>query len=148
MSKTHITISVDNTIYSDFQTAMGKGNISAKLEEYMANCVNIVKSDSNAINIKLLNNEINQLEEEQSKISSKLTKLRHLKEMYVKAQAEAETKKLEEEKERIENQNRCANCGNVLGEKQRSHKFAVGLICNPCFMTSNSSLIKKWSGEL
>ena len=147
MSKTHITISVDNVIYTDFQQTIGKGNISAKLEEYMANCVSIVKSDSSAINLKLLNNEINQLEEEQSKTSAKLTKLRQQKEFYTKAQTETENSNLQKEKEKIENQNKCSNCGNLIGEKSRSHKFTIGLICNPCFMTSNKELIKKWNCE-
>ena len=147
MGKTHITISIDDSIFTEFQSIIGRGNVSGKVEEYMGNLVNLTKEDSSAINVRLVKNKLINLEDEHSKRSIEITALRQQLQMYEKVQIETENQKLQQEKERIENQNKCANCGNILGEKVRSHKFSIGLICNPCFMTSNKESIKKWTNE-
>jgi hypothetical protein len=147
MSKKQFMLYIEEQVMNTFQEVIGKGNVSSKVEDYMNNMVNVVKQDSTGINVRLIRNKINDLEKDGSKISAELTSLKQQLQMYEKVQAENETKKLEQEKERIENQNKCANCGNILGEKVRSHKFSIGLICNPCFITSNKESIKKWTNE-
>ena len=147
MSKKQYMVYIDQQIMTNFQEVVGRGNVSPKVEEYMNNVICVVKQDSSGINVRLIRNKIGELEKEGSKVSAELSNLRQQLQIYEKVQAEIQSKELEQEKEKIENQFRCANCGNILGEKIRSHKFAIGLICNPCFLTSNKENITKWGCE-
>jgi len=75
--------------------------------------------------------EVNRLEEQMNLILEKKTK--------------EDEERIMKEKEELQKQKTCANCGKVLGEKMKKHKFPIGMICNGCWQSTTGEQIKEWN---
>jgi hypothetical protein len=139
---------LDENVMFSYRNIIGKGNVSQKIEDYLINCINVSKSNSSAISIQLLKKEIDNLTNQQSKVSSELTTKMQQLELIQKTNEEIEKKRLEDEKMKIEKETLCINCGNLVPTKDLDkYKFGLGSICRTCFLTSNAELVKKWDGK-
>lgn len=143
--KGNIHILVDPNTYKEFMAIVGRGNLTRTIEQFMLNTIAVNNKDTKGIDIKLLNNDLERLKRKLSKIQAELTQKQKLKEKYEEEHRKAEELALIEEKERIEAKHKCIQCGRIINEAEKIHKFPKGSVCSGCFMAADSSNIKRWS---
>jgi len=137
---------IDEEVMFSYRNIIGKGNVSQKIEDYLVNCVNVSKSNSSAISIQLLKKEIGELSDQNSKVSSELTSKMQQLELLQKANEEIDKKRLEDEKMRIEKQQHCINCGNLVATKDLGkYGFKNGSVCRNCFLNASGEDYKRWN---
>lgn len=147
MAKTHINLSIESEVYREFVEVVNKGNVSGYVENYMQNTIATQRKDTNKINIRILNIEIEQLHKKVSKLNSELQNKVSLKEKYDLIQKDKEKTTLEKEQKKIELSQQCINCNKIL-DKLKVHKFPNGNVCNTCYMGSDNEMLKKWGFSL
>lgn len=120
-------------------------NLSELCRNAIRTTLSIQQGDVTGVSIELtkkrdeeLRAKINELQIEHRGILAQLEKFKEV-------QKQEEIKQLEEEKESIEKQVKCQNCGEFVGEKVKKHPFPIGSICNGCFLTATNDQIKKWN---
>ena len=138
-------LNCDFQTYVDFQNAVGKGNVTKALEEYMVTVVGLKSGDTDKIDLDILENEINKLSKDLSKIQTKLQNKITLKEKMQTKIQEKEIQRLEAEKKAIEEAKKCYNCGMFIQEGKKVHEFPVGNICNGCFMSMSNEQYENWA---
>jgi len=92
-------------------------------------------------NIKLQENELSRITSQYNKNVATLKKIQQ-------QQEEKRLKELEKEREKIEAGKKCINCGKVLEDGHKFHKFEAGKVCNVCFMSSTSENYKEWNTKV
>lgn len=117
--------------------------ISKAISDYLQVLVDRQNQNIDGINIEITRNKIVSLQKKITDLQVELNSLQKDAAKWEDIQEKNEEKRLNEEKEIIESQKKCINCGNIIQFK--SHKFNAGKICNPCFLGSDSESIKKWS---
>ena len=143
MSKTHTTLTIDQDIL-DKAKAM-QLNISGEFQKFLDKLILTYNHNIEGVNLELLNIEIIKLKNTKIKIDMELqTKLRQ-KEVMEEVIKKKEEDELKQQKENIEKQSQCQQCKRVLGDKEKKHSFLVGIICNSCFLSSDSNSIKRWN---
>ena len=135
----------DAQTYLDFQNAVGKGNVTKSLEDYMVTTVAAQTGDIEKVEIKIIDKKIQKMQKELTKIQAELQKNLSIREKYDKILEEKETKRLQNQKIQIQNQKVCIHCGNNIPEFAKSHQFPKGVVCNGCFMASSPDDVKRWS---
>lgn len=125
--------------------AMPSGQRSEIIRKFIRDYNNALKGNLNDINLELLKTQIVSLENQKAKIDTELQSKRTILQNALKAQEESRVTKLQEEKERIENQKKCLSCKRILSEDEKQYKFTRGLVCRACFLTSGKDKIKEWS---
>lgn len=134
----------DPQVYKDYMVIVGKGNIRRTIEEHMMNVIAVNQKDATGIDIKLINMDIEKLTKKLSGIQAELQNKMELKEKYEANKMLEEETRLQTEKEKIESQKKCINCGNMIPEGTKSHTFPKGNVCNACFMSAGLGDDKKW----
>ena len=142
MSTTSIVI--DKEVITKLRR-MGITNISAEIRDHLQKLVETSNINVDGINLELLKMEqekrvkqMNQLSAEMRYFETQIEKIRELQEK----NKEAELLKQKKEAEKL---SKCQNCGQILPEKVKRHRFPIGAICNACFLTSNKEAIQQWN---
>lgn len=145
MTKAHITLSIDSEIIEAIRST--GVNMSKEVNDYFKTWLVANESNTENLNIELtrlqLEKNLKKLNHYQVAVKSCRTKLDRWEEQ----QKEMQEGKLQKEKEDIESMNRCVDCGNLIPEVAKRHKFPSGAVCNACFLTSSKENIRKWNGE-
>lgn len=144
MGKIHRDVSIDIDIYKDFVNVVGKGNVSAKLQEYMENFNRVSKNNIEEINTKLVKIKIDELQETISKAQAELHVNMELLEKSKKLASDIEIKRLEDEKNKIESEKKCTNCNQVIIDKKDIVIVATGIICKSCLYSSYKEKHSEW----
>ena len=142
MGKIQIGITIDTEIHRNFSRVVGKGNVSAKIEEYMEHYIVSSTKDINEHNIELIKKECETLNNQISKASSKLNSNKEAIDKYQESINKKDKARLEKEKEIIQNALHCCHCGNIIEGKNFMTK--KGKICNLCFYTFSREKAKEW----
>lgn len=143
MNKQRLNLSIDPIILDKIKRY--NINISENVEMMLKRLIGVRENDIDGINLELLNIEITALQDNINKETIELREKMTLKENIEKKHKEIEENKLKQEKERIENSMKCLNCKNTINEKLKFHRFALGVVCNSCFMTCSATDIKAWN---
>ena len=134
-------------IEPDIWQKMPEGQRSELIRKWCREYVNAEEGDIDDINIELLTIQVinlrNKLASIQTELLSKETQLKRIKEKQQKLQEE----KIKKEKEEAEKKKKCVICGDIHEENYKWHIFTKGNVCNQCFLSAESSQIKKWSEE-
>lgn len=117
--------------------------ISTALNEYLQVLVDRQEQDVDGINIELERNKLSKLQKKASSVQIEINTCQKNILNWENKQQKKEEERLKKEKDLIESQSKCMNCGNPIQHK--SHKFKVGNVCNACYMTSTSEDIEKWN---
>jgi len=142
MTKSHTTLTVDSELV-DKAKKMGI-NMSKALNDYLKRLIIDQEEDLEGVNYELLSIDIlklqNSINQQQAMLTSKIKQKEQIQEQIEKNK----TEELEADKKRIEDAKKCLNCGKLLDERQKSHKFTNGLVCNGCFLSGSAQDYKKW----
>ena len=143
MSKTKVTINVDNWVLEDAK--FHKVNISRTTEDALRSYLNLIKGDVEAADEVLVMRRLEKKETQLTKIQGEVSALRQTLDKISKMKSAKEDERLEKEKEEIENAKKCINCDKIIPEKAKSHNFDKGSICNSCFLGCSSNDLKRWN---
>ena len=135
----------DAETYKKFVQIVGRGNVTRAFQDYMMNTICVQSKDVDGIDIQLVNMDISKLQKEISEKQAQLNEKVQLKTKYEANITEIERKKLEKQKAETERLSKCQNCGQILPEKAKRHKFNVGAICHACYMTADANSYQKWN---
>jgi len=125
--------------------AFPEGQRCRLIRNFMRDYVNAQKGDLNDLNLEILGVQLTKLRNNIARDSAELqSKESMLKQIQDKREEERVTK-IEKEKESIENQKKCVNCGHVYGEDYAWMKFNKGNICKACYLSADASQIKVWN---
>ena len=142
MSKTHINLTVEHDLLE--QVRRYNINMSGEFEKLLTQLVAFNQDNVEGISRELLIIDINKLKSKKSQIdielSSKLKSLEMIDEMIKKKEEVI----LQEKKESIEAKRKCINCGLEHNEEIKFHTFKKGLVCNFCYLKSNTKQIVEW----
>ena len=142
MTRGNYHASFDEQTFEDFAEIVGRGNIKRHLEEYMVNVIATTNQDIDGINIRLVNLEIGKLTRELTKIKSKLDSKVAIKTKYEEREEEMKQSKLKEERKKIEQAQKCQNCGKIVTDP--SLLQMDGKICKGCFMSLPANELRKF----
>lgn len=145
MTKAHTTLTLDIDIIEKCKAL--QINISGECQKFLEKVVNTYQNDIEGVNLELLNIEIVRLKNQKMKIDMELQNKLRTKEMLEEIIKKKEETKLQEEKEQIENANRCDNCKEIKSDQMKMHTFGNKKICNSCFMSSTKDKTKEWTKE-
>lgn len=120
-------------------------NISAEVRDFLNQKVALMKGDSKGVDLELLKRKMKKKEEEHTTLTAELKEMHNIMELHKKEVEAKETKKIEEEKAKMEALSKCINCGNVIQGKK--HNFKAGQVCQACFLGANGKQVSKWSKE-
>lgn len=142
MNKSAITLTLDGDAWQRFRKIVGNG--SEAINKYVLAYLGSQNGDASRVDLELLNLDLAETQKILIDAQIEISKLQDKKDAYYEAQQEAEKEKLQNEKEHYEKMNSCIQCGNMLPEKMKTHKFPKGLVCNACFMSATGEDLNKW----
>jgi hypothetical protein len=145
MTKTHICISIDSDLIEKAKHL--QINMSGEFQRFIENAIAIQNNDIEGLNLQLINIDIVRLQNQKFKTDLELQNLLKKKEVVGAAIKKQEEEKLRNEKEAIQALEKCQCCGDNIAEGMKKHKFAVGYICNSCFIGAGGKEFKKWNNE-
>lgn len=145
MAKQTVTITVDSDIMDQIRQL--NINISGTINEFLESLICKYNEDVDGINIRIENMRIDKLRKKINHLNTQLKSSEVKIGRWENHQKEAEEKKLEEEKEAIESQKRCFNCGSVFDEDYKWHKFDKGNVCHSCYLSAKADDITRWSDD-
>ncbi len=122
------------------------GQRCSLIRRFIRDYNNAAKGNAGDINLELLAAQITHLEVQKAKICGELEQKRAVLDKARTAQEEVRIKKLEEEKQKIEDMKKCLQCKRILEEGHKVHNFPKGIVCNSCFMNSSKEQIGAWNG--
>ena len=134
----------DPELYKQYVDIVGKGNVKGDFEEYMRTRVAADSNDIEGINLQILKKEILSLQKKKTKLDAELQSKLNMEERYKELAAEKEKKKLEQEKERLENSRKCIQCGCILTDQTKTHEFNQGSTCSACYHNGTPEMFRKW----
>lgn len=138
----------DPKTYMDYVKIVGKGNVRSSLEKYMNNIIAYNNQDIDGINIKLIEMDIERLQNSITKLNAELQHKQQLREKYEENRRKNEENRLELEKNALEKTKKCANCGKILNEKMKIEEFPIGKVCNTCFMSAIKEDLRRWNQKI
>jgi len=118
-------------------------NLSAEIRDYLRQRVAIMRGNLEDIDVELIRRK---MEVKKEKFVILQAEIRNMEDLLKKNKDLAEQKKLEDleaEKEKIESQTKCINCGNFIENK--SHKFKGGNVCHACFLSATGKQVTGWN---
>ena len=124
--------------------ALPHGQRCEIVRQFLRDYHNALKGNLNDINLEILKVQIVTLENQKIKVDIELNSKRAILTNALKAQEEDRIKRMETEKEAIEALKYCINCGNIIPENAKKHKFSKGYVCNGCFLVSEPEGRKGW----
>lgn len=145
MVKTHTTVTVDIELVEEARRL--NINVSGAFNEFLEGLLAKYNEDVEGINIRLERIRITKLTNQLNHIQTQLKNGQSLIARWEKIQQDKEENKLQEEKETIENAMKCINCGKIMEEQMKSHKFNKGHVCHSCFMSASKESIKGWNDD-
>lgn len=140
--KHNLHLSLDAAVFKQYERIVGKGNVTRAVEDHMRSYANASKGDYDVAVLKV---EIDALQEKQRKVSTELQQKVELMEHLTEVAKQKELKELQAEQEAYESAAKCQVCGTM--ESPKWHNFAIGKICNYCFMNSDAKQVAYWSKE-
>lgn len=144
MKKTNVMLTISGEILEIFDNAVGKGNRSKAIEDYMQT-YSLTKNDKiEGINAEILRKEIEKLTKTIAELTAEQQKKQKLLDSYYQKRDEEQQKQLIEEKNRMEKAKECVKCGkNTEGLPVKS--FPLGTVCRSCFLSAGGEDLKKWT---
>ena len=134
----------ESEIYKEFQSIVGKGNITRSFKEFMETTIATNNNQIDGINIKIIDQEIEKLTKKLSKIGAELKKNQEIKEKHEENLQKIKENDLKMEKERIENAKKCVKCGNLINEDLKKHQVNKGIMGHGCWMATPPREMAKW----
>jgi len=141
--KSKVTINIESNLLAEAR--INNMNISQSTEETIRNKLMFLNGDISGINEQILEIELKKDEKELTKLQIKVAQQKELLAKIRMDRTKNEQARLEKEKERIEKAKRCHNCGNILSDKQKFHRFPKGNICNGCYLSCDKEQIRTWN---
>ena len=146
MAGGQIHLYIDPNVHTEFINIVGKGNQTKVIYEYIMNVIATHNQDVTKINMKLVNQKIDMLNKDISKLKAELSYHLEMKDRIEKENMINEEKKLIKEKEKIESMQNCVNCGNMLHLKKHQTNQPDKWLCPTCYSTLSKDDVKKYLG--
>jgi len=143
--KSKVTINMDSYVVEEAK--LYKVNISKSAEEAIKSYLNIMKGDVRTADEMLLRRKMERAEKQLIKLQGEISGYRSTLQKIEDIKNKTEEERLIEEKEEIEKQQRCINCGNMFGDEYKWHEFDNGKVCRSCFLNARPDDIRKWSKD-
>ena len=125
-----------------------KINLSGELNAYLHSLVNLEDKDVMKYDIELDKRRLTDLTVKQAEMGAEIRKITGRLNIYEETKKAAELADIEAKKQAAIEAQTCKNCGVLINPELKSHKFAIGLICNSCFMSSGKEGFKKWNTQV
>jgi len=136
--------SCDVEVYKDFQSLVGKGNVTKKIQEFMENFLLTKNENLNHISMEKVKLELEELTQKQAKMAQKRAKMADLLQKMEQKMASERVENLKNEEQRLKNLIKCVKCGQELSEQHKSQKMPAGLVCKACFLLGSREDFEKW----
>lgn len=144
--KKNWTLSIEDTVMIRFKELLGsENNTSQQVEDLMSNYLKAKQSTESDIDILMLKNKLNELILNKSNLAAMEISLRQQIRMIEDGIKIGEAKKLEDDKAKLFELTRCANCKSALNERDLDkYKANIGNICKACFIGATKEQSKLW----
>ena len=131
MAKTATMVTIDEDLKKQAKSL--QINISGALNEYLETLVNRHNQDVGGINIELERRKLSKLQKQQGDLQASVNECLSIITVWEEKREQEQENRLKKEKELIEAQSKCTNCGNMIVSKV----FNLGKdrLCKACYMT-------------
>lgn len=140
--KTHTTLTVDAEVIEKAR-AIGI-NISGEFNDFLINRFNQKTENIEGINIQIERKTLEKAQKEANKLAIIIRNCQENIQRWEEMKEKKDQEVLQKEKDRIEANKKCQNCGSIL-EGKKSFMFGNGAVCNSCYMAASSSDVEKWN---
>jgi len=114
-------------------------NVSEVLDEALRSKLAFINEDYDELDRQKISKELEIITKKKAEIDQKYAFLEQKVAFFEQKRLENDKKRLENDQKIAENQKKCLECGNIIEENLKNHKFPKGIVCNSCFMTSKDS---------
>ena len=130
---------------SDLKDAKSIGiNISKEVRQLLKNLINRQQNDFEGVSLTILIKQRDKLLKSLSVSNVELSRINNQIDELKKAQEDKMMKQLEDERNRIEESNKCIKCGSKYTGAIKYHNFPKGKVCNGCYTVADAKQIKGW----
>lgn len=132
MKKKIVALTIDITTAERFQKLLGRGNVSADIEEYMERRLAAVTDTISYIDAEILDKDIQKKKEQIDELVTELKPLEEKREEILTTIEEKERDELLARKEQEENTKKCVLCKGYLDDTKK-YTTKKGEICRSCY---------------
>ena len=139
-----VHMDIETDIVDNFDVEVGPGNRTKVIKKFMESFSNPENMDIDQIDVRLLEIEVDKINEEISNLREKHEILTTKIDIYTKKSEISEENRLKNIKNHKKNEKICGICESPLSNESPYKTFDTGLICNDCYINTDHKIISEF----